>query len=149
MQILLTLRISVWTRTRPSSVCQTERNHSGCEYKKECTVYWPQFCGSVVFNFMARFLSALIVIDETSTREQGHLAAEPRSAPLSWQAWWMQAEEHAIVQLQFLQPPCVGQKQEKGFASCSVNLDRKLWFSLHLACCLVLVIYESFETLKS
>lgn len=75
-------------------------NRSACWSEKECTVYWPQFCGSVVSNFTARFLSALTIMDGTAMREQGHLAAEPQSAPLSWQAWWMRADEYTLALLQ-------------------------------------------------
>lgn len=77
-----------------SSLCQPNCNRSTCWSEKECTVYWPQFCGSVVSNFTARFLSALTVMNGMAMREQGHLVAEPQSAPLSWQAWWMQADEY-------------------------------------------------------
>lgn len=41
-------------------------------------------------------------MDGTTVREQGHLAAEPQSAPVSWQAWWMQADEYTVLSL--LQP---------------------------------------------
>ena len=45
--------------------------------------------------FTAGFLSAIRTItDGSAARERGHLASEPHSAPVSWQAWWMQADEH-------------------------------------------------------
>lgn len=97
---------------RPPSVCQPSWNRSACWSEKECTVYWPQFCGSVVSNFTARFLSALTIMDGPAVREQGHLAAEPQSAPLSWQAWWMPADEYTHLLYYSLEPHSVGLNQK-------------------------------------
>lgn len=99
-QMFFTIRAFVRDCTRSSPVCRPSWNQSACWSEKECTVYWPQFCGSVVSNFTARFLSALTIMDGTAMREQGHLAAEPQSAALSWQAWWMQADEYTLALLQ-------------------------------------------------
>lgn len=97
---------------RGRSEYQPGFNRSACWSEKECTVYWPQFCGSVVSNFTARFLSALTVMDGTAMGEQGHLATEPQSAPLSWQAWWMQADEHTHSLYYSSQPHSVGARTE-------------------------------------
>ncbi len=99
--------------TRPSSVCQPSWNRSACWSEKKRTVYWPQFCGSVVSNFTARFLSALTITDGTAVREQGHLAAEPQSAPRSWQAWWMQADEYTLCLYYSPEPRSVGLNQQR------------------------------------
>lgn len=91
----------------PSEACPPSWKRSACWSERECTVYWPQFCGSVVSNFTARFLSAPTIMDGTAMREQGHLAAEPPSAPPSWQAWWMQADEYTHCLYYSMEPQSV------------------------------------------
>lgn len=106
-QMFFTITAFVRRRRGPSSTCPPRWKRSACWSERECTVYWPQFCGSVVSNFTARFLSALTIMDGTAMREQGHLVAEPPSAPPSWQAWWMQADEYTHCLYYSLEPQSV------------------------------------------
>ena len=104
MEMFSTTWAFIRQSTRPSSVSRPSWSRSLCWSEKERTVYWPQFCGSAVSNFTARFLSALTIMDGAAVRERGHLATEPQSAPLFWQAWWMQADEHTQLFYYILEP---------------------------------------------
>lgn len=82
-------------------------------------------CSSVVLNFSTRFLAARAVMDATHTHR--HLAPEPRSAALRWQAWWMPADENMLVLWYSLNHHLLWLKQKCSHCNLRLRLFHKIF----------------------